>query len=561
MIKRKRTFLILGGKAYRNLIDFWIGFINVQRGLTSEDEIIFVGHTWDENDKNLISTVYGSKFIASDSFDYNQDVKMAMNRIKEIYNQQHDIEIPNLIYMYQSRRYALELLISNFDLYDSDRFLITRYDIGYRKVTPEVSEIVIDDAFPRDYVYLPYYHEIDEGYGDQWMVFNNQFLDFFIRLDSNILVYLSSNDYYNSFSRKWLNSYKKPNYKTKIFYFKKYFINKILPLLEKIEFQSAFFSRKRDGLLIKLRDNRDLIKGTAEIELPHGTSFSKYPIENAINSHALLKYAIYHQNIRNSVRFLDYRDFSKNGNGRLISPEPLAILIYSHSSYSDCWEMTIEQFNKYLVYSNYKIYLAAEASSSSNKALENLNTKVVPIFYDEFLSYTKRLGKVMHELVNLHEVVYFVHEDMPLYASVDSIYLNSLIKYLITSDEFYIKLIDTNYVKQKEKHKKFPDLVANSGLYSLSIQPSLIKPKDFVNLVKGLDLTIYEFEKYMFDNTDSFSAVKGSRRIGKFLYINDYFPHIATALFKGKWTTTEWGVRLTELFEVYKIDADLRGKI
>lgn len=462
--------------------------------------------------------------------------------------------------MYQSRRYALELLISNFDLSDSDRFLITRCDIGYRKVTPEVSEIVIDDALPRDYIYMPYYHEIDEGYADQWMVFNNQLLDFFIRLDSNILMHLSSNDYYNSFSRKWINSYKKPNYKTKIFYYKKYFINKILLLLEKIEFQSAFFSRKRDGLLIKLRDNRDLIKGTAEIELPYGTSFSKYPIENAINSHALLKYAIYHENIRNNVRFLDYRDFSKSVNGRLIAPEPLAILIYSHSSYSDCWEMTIEQFNKYLAYPNYKIYLATEVSASSNIALENLSTSVVPIFYDDILSYTKRLGKVMHELVALHEVVYFVHEDMPLYASVDSIYLNSLIKYLNASDEFYIKLVDTNYVKQKQKHNLFPDLVANTGLYSLSVQPSLIKPKDFFNLVKVLDLTIYEFETYMFDNTDTFSAVKGSRRIGKFLFINNYFPHIATALFKGKWTTTEWGNTLKSLLITYGIDLDRRGK-
>jgi hypothetical protein len=156
-------------------------------------------------------------------------------------------------------------------------------------------------------------------------------------------------------------------------------------------------------------------------------------------------------------------------------------------------------------------------------------------------------------------VVYFVHEDMPLYAKVDSIFLNSLIKYFTLSEEFYIKLVDTSFVKKKIKHPYFPGLVKNNGYYSLSIQPSIIKIEEFIILLSNLSLSIYEFENHMHSDNRTFSAVNGDIRIGKYGIINHYFPHISTALFKGKWTIGEWGENLYELIDKYQIIISDRG--
>lgn len=560
MSEQYRSFLLLSGVPYRNYIDFWVGFISIQRSLKTDDNLIILAHTWDKKYRDLISNVYGTEFISFSEFEHNDHVSNSLRFSSEKLDNKKDSPIPNFYYMYNSRKHVIELLESNFTINYNDRIVLTRYDIGYRVVTPEVSTIILDDALPRDYIYMPYYYEIDEGYADQWFIFSLKHLSFFKNLSHYVTRYLSEDSYFDAFSNHWINSIRKNKYKIRFFYVKKIIIDKIVKYIKSIYLKNTNLLRKIEGLTIKLYDNRDLIHGTAEVETLNGAFFSSYPISQSINTHAVLKYAIYQNNLRDDVRFLHYLDFHANKIGRLIAPFPFAVLVYSHSSYSDCWEMTIKQFNENLIYPNYKIYIATEASTNSEKAFKNLGTNVIPIYYDDNLSYTMRLKVVMGKISNWYEVIYFIHEDMPLYNQVDSVYLNSLIKYFIRSNEYYIKLVDTSYVKTKIQHPEFPGLVTNYGLYSLSIQPSLIKPNSFINLINDLDLTIYEFETYMFHNTDSFSAVKGSKRIGKFLYINEFFPHIATALFKGKWTITEWGVNLENLLEVYNIKIERRGK-
>jgi hypothetical protein len=426
-------------------------------------------------------------------------------------------------------------------------------------VTPEVSTIIIDDSLPKDYIYMPFYNEIDEGYGDQWFVFGSNYLPFFHDLDDNINDYLISDDYFKAFTESWPNSNRRSKFETSLFYFKKILIYKILKMIDNIKVDNNYLNRKLKGLSIKLNDNKDLIGNTGEIESYSGTTFSKYPKSNALNSHALLKYAIYKNGLRDRVRFLHYNDFQSHIEGVVIAPSKIAVLIYSHSSYSDCWEMTINQFRENLLGLDYKIYIATENSANSDEYLKEFEGKISSLFYDEKEAYTQRLKSVLTQLSSNYNVVYFVHEDMPLYAKVDSIFLNSLIKYFTLSEEFYIKLVDTSFVKKKIKHPDFPGLVKNNGYYSLSIQPSIIKTEEFIELLSNLSLSIYEFENYMHSDNRIFSAVNGDRRIGKYGIINHYFPHISTALFKGKWTIGEWGENLYELIDKYQIIISDRG--
>ena len=55
-------------------------------------------------------------------------------------------------------------------------------------------------------------------------------------------------------------------------------------------------------------------------------------------------------------------------------------------------------------------------------------------------------------------------------------------------------------------------------------------------------------------------AGDGKKR-GKFHCDSEYYPFIATALFKGKWTISEYPIELKKLFTKYKIDPLIRGGI
>jgi hypothetical protein len=552
------THLILSGKLYRRPIDFWLGFINIQRALKTNDHIKIFVHTWDKEKFDLISSVYGDVYFSGESFKESDKMINSINKARYKMNLEDGYKLPSFFYTYQSRNYALALL-ENQKISNLDRIVITRFDIGYRLVTPEVSTIIIDDSLPRDYIYMSYYNEIDEGYGDQWFVFGADYLSFFKKLEESIFDTLLNDEYYYDFTNNWPNSKRQNKYSRKLFYFKKIVINKLVELLRAFNIKNKSLLRKKQGLILKLDDLKDVIRGTAEIESFSGTFTSKYQLDNALNSHAILKYLINNNGLRNRVRFLKFNDFEPVELGIVINPSKFSVLIYSHSSYSDCWQMTITQFKENLTQMDYDLYIATEDSEYSRNQLLKYDGKITPIFYDDKHSYTQRIKAVFDELSMSYEISYFVHEDMPLYGKVDTIYFNSLIKYFSLSDEFYIKLVDTNYVNDKIHHKDFPILVRNKGLYSLSIQPSLIKIKEFLLLINNLNLSIYDFEKHMTSYSNYFSAVKGDRLVGKYAIVNNLFPHISTALFKGKWTINEWGEELEELLVKYSIDKNLRG--
>jgi hypothetical protein len=61
-----RTFLVLSGKISHNeesLYDFWIGFINIQKSLNTNDDIVVVAHTWSIQHLKLLKDVYNLKKI------------------------------------------------------------------------------------------------------------------------------------------------------------------------------------------------------------------------------------------------------------------------------------------------------------------------------------------------------------------------------------------------------------------------------------------------------------------------------------------------------------------
>ena len=566
-----KTYLVLSGLISRpdsiNMKPFWMGLINIQSRLQTNDELIILGHTWNSEAKEFIRRIFNTELFSFQEFSLTPRIKESLDELnlrfpppkQEAFYSQHEGKVyPNFVWMNQSRKIALSIL-NEMEFGLDDRIVLTRFDIGYRERTSHVSTIICDDSLPRDLIYLAYATHLDQGYADQWITFNAKFLKSFISLDELSLYNLFDENYYDTYLNNWPNSSKHSELKSLFRFIFRVLVVRFytsIKLMFRINLLPLnIFKKISNGIELILYPIIDNV----ELDGKKNSATGSNPVRTLINNHALLKYGIYQMGLRKYVKFLNYRDFRNDSKYSLINPEPFIILIYSHSSYSDCWEMIISQFKLCIPNLSYKIYVSTEKSDISI-SLKKQFLDCEFLYYDERDLYSKRLSSILNQ-IDVDETIYFVHEDMPLFRPVNEVFLNTLIKFFTTSEEYYIKLVDTSAVKEKTQNDYFPNLVNNRGKYSLSIQPCLIKRKNIISLIGDRNLSIYDFERFAFSLNEKFSAVQGYRRVGKYGLVNDYFPHISTAIHHGKWSVSNWGKTLTTLLEKYKIDVSLRGMI
>lgn len=566
----KKLNVVLSGYSHRDEIEFWNGFINIQKALLDKHDVKIYGHTWNPEKVNYIKRIYNSQKVIGENqpnyhcefyneIDSADKYEIGINRLKSTWKK---VNYQSIIGQSKSRSKVLSIFLD--EIPDDELILLTRWDIG-NSGSREVHTPILDDSLPSDYIYLPYYPEIDEGYGDMWIVSKKKNLKKLKNYDKFLIDSLTGkNDFLKAFTEEgWPLAIPKVNQHKLSLYFS-YLIKKFSKRLSKVfDFSDTRLSRKIKSLL-----NKQVVYLTGEnsIKLTEKTNV-KFPVYQALNNHAILKYFLLSNKLRDQTRFLDVSDFTKTSDRfKLINPIKLAIVIYSHSSYNDCWEMTISQFIKHFNYPNFEIFLLTENSKNSHELEDELNLKFNPIninfvYYDENSIYTDRLYFCFKAISSKFEIGYFIHEDMPLYNQVDLVYLNTLLHFLDNSSEYYVKLIDTNFVDKKTNYLSFPSLVSNTGGYSISIQPSLIKFKEFNCLIKSIHDSIYDFEVRLTKMNLTALAVRGDIKKGKYSLNNLKFPHITTAISKGKWDFANWKKDLLPILEEYNVDFKTRGKL
>jgi len=234
------------------------------------------------------------------------------------------------------------------------------------------------------------------------------------------------------------------------------------------------------------------------------------------------------------------------------------IVMYSHSSYSDAWEMFCGQIEKYFP-KDIKRYAFVDK-------YDNLPENWQIINYDDSLSYNKRVASCL-EKIN-EEYLIFHHEDMPLYDKPDLQFLEDKKNLMSERNIDYIKLL-------KGGNMGLPEIKYSDVLYELpkngdcyfSVQPSLCK-KDSIELIyKNCDIDhIHDFEPkahimsillnhknlYYYDNEPQRGLCHWDSKI---------YPYVATAIVKGKWNYSEYSLELSSLHKEYKIDKNIRGCI
>ncbi len=575
-MKIKFFLLILSGQICRehsrDLRNFWSGFIAIQRGLyLGGGKLEIVAHSWNPEHDDLVMQVYAPNIytsqrqpnflpeyagIVSSPKSFETGLVRARSTWKRISPQA-------LIGNAESRSVAASLI--NASQPEDTQVIFARWDQG-QTGSELVNQLVQDPALPRDLIYMANYTEIDEGYADMWIIAPLSVARRFAGYKKFVLESLAGlNNYVADFTiNGWpmaLRGASRTLTQLPIIgpFLSIYAGRRYLGLLERV-YRFACQCLKCWGGFLLRRFNFRPQYGEHSIILGDFRPMAIWPQYQALNNHALLKYFIWSQGLRSQTRFLNVGDFSREECGHLINPFSCAFVIYSHSSYSDCWVMVVEQARRCMPENCTHIILMSEESNQTLAAYAKLPVGEIELFcYEDSDPYTERLRKTFERLAVKWPIIYFIHEDMPLFASVDGPYLNALLHFFKASNEIYIRLIDTTAVDCKELHPEFPGLVVNTGGHALSVQPALIKPSEFAGLLCNYRCGLYEFEEVSAAANLQFSSVNGSRLVGKYMLSNDKFPHIATAITKGRWCVSEWGGEIMSLAEKYKLDLSLRG--
>lgn len=574
----KELVIVISGQLVRensaNLMNFWIGFRNIQNAIYNVDDLKIVTHSWNPEFDDLVQSVYSpTELISEKQGSFVKEFMPLMsplNRyekgLKRINSTWKNVTPQTILGNVKSRTKAIELL-SKLHLDDDVQILAARWDQGCTG-SESVNKIIFDNSLNVNYHYISYFSEVDEGYADMWFVSPYHITKEFEHFESYIFKSLSGeNSYFNSFTKDgWPLGIEKNKINE---FIKRYKIAILKKVIRKFPFNLfkkflPFIKNKIMGLEQRIKNNieQPFLSGENSLSMDSKNSVT-FPNYQALNIHAMLKSFILDKGLREKTRFLDIKDFEKTHNGQMINQIDFAYVIYSHSSFADCWDMAIGQAKECLPENCKKIFLVSDDSKETIDAFAKFENdeKITLLTYENKQKYTNRLIKVFKEVNEKFDFVYFVHEDMPLTSKVDKVYLNSLLHYMNNSNEYYIKLVDTNYVDEKQEHDSFPDLVKNFGGYSFSVQASLLKPDFLVSFLTNFNEDIYGLEQVCIESNFRFSAVKGDMKVGKYLLVNNYFPHISTAISKGKWVTSEWSDEIDYLAKKYNINISIRGEV
>ncbi len=568
--------LVISGQIVRensaNLMNFWRGFINIQNAIYDIDELKIVAHSWNPEFDELIKSVYNVDILESEK--QSSFVKEYMpllnpvnrfeNGLKRFKSTWKRVSYQAILGNAKSRAKAIKLL-DNLNLNENQKVLAIRWDAGCSG-SKEVHTIIYDCLLDENYFYTSYYSEVDEGYADMWFLAPYRYAQKFENYSDYVLECFSGkNGYFDNFTKSgWFLAISKNEKLFIINQYKKALLNKILTKFpfNFLKKTFPFLSNKIVGFQQRIKNIIEIPDITGENSLLFKTKTNvRFANYQALNNHAILKSFINSVGLRKHIRFLDIKDFENLQKGQMINPVEFCYVIYSHSSFEDCWEMAINQAKENLPKNCKKIYLVSEESQNTIDKFEKYKKDGLELAtYHSEAKYTDRLMEVFSKIQKEFQICYFVHEDMPLISKVDQVYLNTLLHYMNNSNEFYIKLVDTGYVDEKQDHDSFPILVKNTGGYSISVQPSLMKLDFMISFLTNFHQDIYGFEQLCTKSNFIFSAIKGNKKIGKYLLCNDKFPHIATAISKGKWCTSEWKEEINALALKYDLDISLRGE-
>ena len=239
----------------------------------------------------------------------------------------------------------------------------------------------------------------------------------------------------------------------------------------------------------------------------------------------------------------------------------VCLVINTFSKYSDVWQMFFDSLDKH--FPDIKRYVFVDQGEPDKKST-TIHYKKEDLFRTQFISCIEKVPE---------KYCIFISEDYVLY---DDVRTDLLERYRGVLDEnknlSFIKLVKGMDFGEP-RYKNHDDLYQMSNVfpYFYSQSASLWRTRDLEKIFKntkdshiaGQDMSqqleILANDTCQMLDIQGLYCYNGERKIGISHHDNIVFPHIATALVKGKWNLSEYGDKLRPLLEKYGIDPQERG--
>jgi hypothetical protein len=237
----------------------------------------------------------------------------------------------------------------------------------------------------------------------------------------------------------------------------------------------------------------------------------------------------------------------------------LAYVTYTHSNCADVWNAYFARLDK------------CTNSSIDSYVLSNVNADTYQnhtfLLYDDNQSYSDEFVRILNSIPQ--EYFIYMQEDFILYSDVDLDRIREYINILENDKNIsYIRMIKCGDVTDRKYTENLyyvsPDGKQNKSVNSFSMQPTIWRKSDFINLYKMTAALRFgeslDYAKSMnILNMNGLYHYAGEPKRGGNHYDTKVFPYIATAIVKGKWNVSEYPDELKVLFREFNIQPLKRG--
>jgi len=242
----------------------------------------------------------------------------------------------------------------------------------------------------------------------------------------------------------------------------------------------------------------------------------------------------------------------------------LSVIVNTHSSVKDVWEIFESQFIKH--FKNINTY-NIEYYCFSNVEMYSKIFKT--ILYDNNDAYNKQFYNCIKHIITPY--VLHLEEDYILYDDAKINDIMKLIDILDNTDLDFIKLIKGPEKLKKSKYGNYLYELDNNDsnfytnqatLWGTRILQKIYEISPDMGIANKGNLPMFEPNawklcKYL--GVKGTFYYKGEALRGKAHHDSEIFPYIATAIIKGKWNIKEYSNELIPLLNEHKINKNIRG--
>lgn len=236
--------------------------------------------------------------------------------------------------------------------------------------------------------------------------------------------------------------------------------------------------------------------------------------------------------------------------------ENLSILTHTHTDCSDLWNPYFDSYEEFFTNNKHLVLINEKSDEIKNEQ----------IIYDDKLSYVDRLLLGLRELKTPYVLISF--EDMLLYNQVNIDNLSRMIRIMETNKAvFYIRLVKSGVKGNIYFLNNVFKLDREDFLFSIT--PTVWNRQRLMNILdlyRGL--SVWELEekathalKNFYDDMICLYYFDNEPKRGLAHHDSSIYPHICSAILKGKWNLSEYGNELKPIIKKYNIDVNKRGYV